>query len=134
MQATTQTGCVTGGVRTLLRLEGLAVLTAAVFLYWRSGFDWRMFAILFLAPDLSFAAYLFGPRIGAVAYNAAHSTNGAIGLAVAAVALNQATLIAVALIWLSHVGFDRALGYGLKYGAGFGFTHLGRIGRQSKES
>ena len=26
---------------------------------------------------------------------------------------------------------ERALGYGLKYNAGFGFTHLGRIGRTS---
>ena len=37
--------------------------------------------------------------------------------------------VAVALIWLAHCGIDRALGYGLKYQAGFGFTHLGRIGR-----
>ena len=35
----------------------------------------------------------------------------------------------LALIWLAHIGIDRALGYGLKYGAGFGFTHLGRIGK-----
>jgi hypothetical protein len=127
-------GCVTGGVRTLLRLEGLAVLSAAVFLYWRGGFSWTEFAVLFLAPDLSFIAYLAGPKAGAAVYNAAHSTNGALGLAVAAVALNQPAMIAVALIWLAHIGFDRALGYGLKYGAGFGFTHLGRIGRKAKES
>ena len=37
----------------------------------------------------------------------------------------------VGLIWLAHVGVDRALGYGLKYGTGFGDTHLGRIGRQA---
>jgi hypothetical protein len=34
----------------------------------------------------------------------------------------------LALIWLAHIGIDRALGYGLKYASGFGFTHLGRIG------
>lgn len=33
------------------------------------------------------------------------------------------------LIWCAHIGFDRALGYGLKYPEGFGFTHLGRIGQ-----
>jgi hypothetical protein len=38
--------------------------------------------------------------------------------------------LSIALIWLAHIGIDRALGYGLKYSAGFGFTHLGRIGRQ----
>jgi Domain of unknown function (DUF4260) len=34
------------------------------------------------------------------------------------------------VIWLAHCGIDRALGYGLKYQAGFGFTHLGRVGRR----
>jgi hypothetical protein len=37
-------------------------------------------------------------------------------------------LIQIALIWAAHVGIDRALGLGLKYTAGFGITHLGRIG------
>ena len=39
--------------------------------------------------------------------------------------------LSIAMIWLAHIGIDRALGYGLKYSAGFGFTHLGRIGRAS---
>jgi hypothetical protein len=33
------------------------------------------------------------------------------------------------LIWAAHIGFDRGLGYGLKYPTGFGDTHLGRVGR-----
>ncbi|MDB5619562.1 MAG: hypothetical protein JWQ24_3800 [Tardiphaga sp.] len=37
----------------------------------------------------------------------------------------------IALIWLAHIGLDRALGYGLKYVAGFRFTHLGRIGKDA---
>jgi Domain of unknown function (DUF4260) len=31
---------------------------------------------------------------------------------------------AIALIWFGHIGFDRALGYGLKYAAGFKNSHL----------
>ena len=38
--------------------------------------------------------------------------------------------MAGALIWIAHIGFDRALGYGLKYATGFRDTHLGRIGRR----
>ena len=38
-------------------------------------------------------------------------------------------LLSISMIWLAHIGFDRTLGYGLKYSAGFGFTHLGRIGK-----
>ncbi|MEJ1968041.1 MAG: DUF4260 domain-containing protein [Rhizomicrobium sp.] len=129
-----QAGCATGGVRTLLRLEGLAVPAATIWIYWPWSFDWRLFALLFLAPDLGFLAYLAGPRMGAVVYNAAHSTNGALGLAVAALALDQPAMVAAALIWLAPIGFDRALGYGPKYGAGFGFTHLGRFGSAAREA
>nr|WP_312052333.1 DUF4260 family protein [Brevundimonas diminuta] len=32
------------------------------------------------------------------------------------------------MIWLAHIGFDRALGYGLKSPEAFGLTHLGLIG------
>ena len=38
-------------------------------------------------------------------------------------------MLSIAMIWLAHIGIDRALGFGLKYSAGFGFTHLGRIGK-----
>jgi hypothetical protein len=129
-----ETGNVQGTVRWLLRAEGLALLSGAAALYWRAGGDWKMFAALFLVPDLSFAGYLAGPRVGAVAYNALHSTIGPLLLAAAGIALAQPLAVLVALIWLAHAGFDRALGYGLKYGRGFGFTHLGRIGRTQKEN
>jgi hypothetical protein len=127
-------GVVGGGVRALLHLEGVGLLCGAAALYWRSGGDWRLFALLFLAPDLSFFGYLGGPRLGAAAYNAMHSTLGPLLLAAAGIALAQPLALAVALIWFAHVGFDRALGYGLKYGAGFSSTHLGRIGRKPKEN
>ena len=130
---TMRDGAVEGGVRRLLRAEGLGLLTAAASWYWHSGGDWKLFAILFLVPDLSFAGYLAGPRAGAAAYNAAHSAIGPLALAAIGAALNLRLAIAIALIWLAHVGFDRALGYGLKYARGFGFTHLGRIGK-AKES
>jgi hypothetical protein len=123
---------VQGGVRRLLRGEGLALLGCAVAAYWRVGGDWRQFAVLFLVPDLSFLGYLAGPRVGAAAYNTAHSTILPLLLGAFGVALANTPAIQLALIWLAHVGFDRALGYGLKYDAGFGFTHLGRIGRQTR--
>jgi hypothetical protein len=115
---------VTGGVKRMLQLEGVALLALAAGLYAHLIGDWRMFAILFLAPDVAFAAYLFGPRIGALGYNAVHSPIGPVALAAAAVMLNVHLALAVALIWLAHIGFDRALGYGLKYATAFGDTHL----------
>lgn len=123
------TPAVTGTPRLLLRLEGAALLVIAVVLYARTGTSWWLFAALVLAPDLSFVGYLAGPRVGAAAYNAAHTTVGPIALALVGVLAPSPLAVAIALIWLAHVGADRLLGYGLKYDAGFGFTHLGRIGR-----
>jgi len=122
-------GAVTGGLRTLLRLEGLTLFAAMVLLYVVWGGSWWVFAILFFAPDLSFLAYLAGPRFGAIVYNAAHSTMAPMALMAAGFGMAAPLVFSIAVIWLAHIGIDRALGYGLKYTTGFSFTHLGRIGR-----
>jgi hypothetical protein len=121
-------GSATGPVRVALRLEGLAVLALAAYLYARGGHSWGLFAALFLVPDLSLAAYLAGPRIGAIGYNLLHSYVGPVVLAAAFLATGRTATLP--LIWAAHVGFDRALGYGLKYPTAFGDTHLGAIGRR----
>lgn len=118
---------VTGAPRIWLRLEGLAAFGAAVFLFQRGGHSWALLALLFLVPDLAFAAYLAGPRFGSWCYNALHSYVGPLLLAVAFLASGRPPVLA--LIWGAHIGFDRALGYGLKYPSAFQHTHLGLIGR-----
>lgn len=123
-------GSVSGGVRTLLRLEGLAVFAVAVAAYAQFGAGWGWFALLFLVPDVSFLAYLAGPRAGAAAYNAMHAYVGALALLAVGVLGAMPLLLAAGLVWCAHIGFDRALGYGLKYAAGFRETHLGRLGRK----
>ena len=126
------TGTVTGGLRTLLRLEGLTLFAAMTMLYAVWGGSWWVYVVLFLVPDLSFAAYLAGPRAGALVYNAAHSYMAPMVLMTTGFGMASPLTLSVALIWLAHIGIDRALGYGLKYFAGFGFTHLGRIGKDAK--
>ena len=91
--------------------------------------SWWVYAILFLAPDLSFAAYLAGPKVGAIVYNAAHSYLAPVALMTAGLAMASPLTLSIAMIWLAHIGIDRALGYGLKYQTGFAFTHLGKIGK-----
>jgi len=125
------TGTVTGGLRTLLRLEGLTLFAGMTLLYAVWGGSWWIYVILFLAPDLSFVAYLADARTGAIIYNAAHSYMAPMTLMVTGLALASPLVLSIAMIWLAHIGFDRALGYGLKYSAGFGFTHLGRIGKDA---
>ena len=124
-------GAVTGGLRTMLRLEGLGLFVGMTLLYGVWEGSWWIYAALFLAPDLSFLGYLFGPRFGALLYNTAHSYMVPMALMTAGFVTAEPLVLSVAIIWLAHIGFDRALGYGLKYASGFGFTHLGRIGKQS---
>lgn len=124
---------VAGSPRLILRLEGAALLAAALFGYWMTGASWWLFAVLFLVPDVSFTAYLANPRVGAAAYNAVHSTVGPILLGLYGLWFGPTLAIAVALIWLAHCGFDRLLGYGLKYPTAFQDTHLGRIGKSPEQ-
>ncbi|HEX5831744.1 MAG TPA: DUF4260 domain-containing protein [Gemmatimonadaceae bacterium] len=118
----------TGAPRVWLRVEGLAVLALAILLFARGGHSWPLLAALFLVPDLSFVAYLGGTRVGAAVYNLAHSYVGPALAAAAALLTGRPPVIAI--IWAAHIGFDRALGYGLKYPTAFSDTHLGRIGKR----
>lgn len=123
-------GLVTGAPVLLLRAEGGALALAAVAGYAHFGSGWWMFALLLLAPDLSMLGYLAGPQVGAHVYNAAHTTVVPLALGVVGALAGAAVAVAVALIWLAHIGIDRALGYGLKYPDRFGHTHLGFVGRR----
>jgi hypothetical protein len=129
-ERTTDAGAVTGGVRILLRLEGLALFAGMTALYAAWGGSWTVYLLLFLVPDLSFLAYLSDAKFGALIYNAAHSYMAPVTLLTFGFGFASPLTLSIALIWLAHIGIDRALGYGLKYSTGFGFTHLGRIGQQ----
>jgi Domain of unknown function (DUF4260) len=122
---------VEGVLKRVLQAEGLALLIGGVLVYNWLGNSWWMFAVLFFVPDLSFLAFVLGPRPGAIVYNIMHSTLGPFLLAGFSWWLGPQILTsitaAVAAIWFAHIGFDRALGYGLKYASGFKDTHLGRL-------
>jgi len=72
-------------------------------------------------------AYLAGRRAGAAAYDAVHTTLFPLALGTVGVIGGEDVAIQLALIWLAHIGADRALGYGLKYPSGARDTHLGRV-------
>jgi hypothetical protein len=113
--------------RFLLHLEGVAVAVAALVIYFWAGHPWWLLLVLALAPDLAMAAYAAGPRIGAAAYDVVHTYALPVALGAVGVVVESDTMVAVALIWLTHIGVDRALGYGLKYPTGFKDTHLQRV-------
>ncbi len=111
-----------------LRLESLAVVVASVALYFQGDYAAWAFIVFLLAPDLSFAAYLAGPRVGALVYNLAHTYVFPVALAAGCLLTGEAGVpVQIALIWAAHIGVDRVLGFGLKYPTAFKDTHLGRV-------
>jgi hypothetical protein len=118
---------VTGVPNLVLRAEGAMLLAASVTAYAQTGAGWGLFAALFLVPDVFMLGYLRGPRLGAAVYNLGHSTILPFLMIGMGLMLSGTAVLAVGLIWMAHVGFDRALGYGLKYATGFKQTHLSAL-------
>jgi hypothetical protein len=113
--------------RRLLYLEGATILASACYFYHAGHYSWWLFALLFLSPDLLMLVYLKDAKWGSAAYNLVHNLVGPLLLLAVALLLPAAPGIPYALIWLGHIGFDRLLGYGLKYPAFFKDTHLQHV-------
>jgi hypothetical protein len=110
--------------RPLLHLEGAAVFALSLFAFHWSHGSWGMFVLLFLVPDLSMLGYIASARMGAITYNAVHTYVGPLVLAGYSFAAGHQMSLWVSLLWISHIGFDRMLGFGLKYPTQFKDTHL----------
>jgi hypothetical protein len=91
-------GAVHGPVRLWLRAEGVATCLVAAYLYARESGSWLVFAALFFVPDISFAAYLAGSRVGAAIYNVAHSYVGPVLLAVTSLTTGTTLTRSISLV------------------------------------
>jgi len=117
-------GTKAGAPTRLLRLEGAALLAGSLLAYTTTGRPWWLIPLTLLLPDLSALGYLGGTRLGARIYNLFHITPLP-GVLIAVGWWQSASLAtALGLVWLAHIGMDRMLGYGLKYGDDFQHTHL----------
>ena len=110
--------------RPLLQLEGAAVLIVSLLFYhWNQG-SWLQFALLILVPDLSMLGFAANIRVGAITYNAVHTYVGPLLLAGYSFGSHRPAIVSLSLIWIAHIGFDRMIGFGLKYPTRFNDTHL----------
>ena len=108
------------------------LLGLAAFGYARYGGSWWLFALLLLVPDVGALGYLAGPKTGAATYNTVHTYLGPAVLVAVGTVDGSTLLLSLGFIWFAHIGMDRAVGYGLKYGGAFGHTHLGMVGRDRR--
>ncbi len=113
------------------KIEGALVflIALAVFIPLDTGISWWLALLVFFAPDLSFAGYALGNRVGSALYNIVHVY--ALGVVVAALGywFDLPMVTGIGVLLFAHTGFDRMMGYGLKSIEGFHVTHLGRIGK-----
>ena len=116
-------------MKNILKLEELAMLSLALYLFTLTEFSWWIFALFFFAPDLGMLGYLVNTKTGAVTYNILHHKGIAIALYLTGIFLSVPILMFTGIIMFAHSSFDRILGYGLKYSDNFKNTHLGVIGR-----
>ena len=122
-------GAVTGRPLAFLRVEGLALLVAALVAFSRTGQAWWLLPATLLLPDLGALGYLVSRAAGALLYNLAHATPLPLALVGIGLWRQEPLVVALGTVWLAHIGMDRAMAYGLKHDDDFGHTHLGRHGR-----
>lgn len=122
-------GSITGNLKTVLRIEGLCVLIISTLLYQSTGQGWGTFALLFFIPDISLLGYLQNKHYGAILYNLAHSYILPLLMLIVMLWSSNHQWLYLLYIWIGHIGFDRMLGFGLKYSDGFKYTHLGVVGK-----
>jgi hypothetical protein len=112
-----------------IRADALALFVVTLWACGATHTSWLWFFALFLLPDLSMIGYLFGPRVGAVTYNAGHLYAWPLGLLAAGLTYHSSWPTTAALSWIAHIAFDNVVGYGLKFPSGFEDTIYGPIGR-----
>ena len=111
----------------ILQVESLVVLLACLYFYSFLDFNWVLFFVLLLAPDVFMVGYLINKKAGALLYNVVHTYSLSIIITILGVILSYPIILSIGLIWTAHIGMDRCFGIGLKYQTGFKDTHFNRV-------
>lgn len=114
-------------MKTLLKIEELALFLGSIYLFSRLSFAWWWFPALLLLPDLSMVGYLINPAIGAILYNIVHHKGLGILIGLMGLATGNQTLMLAGIILVAHSSMDRVAGYGLKHFDSFKHTSLGTL-------
>ncbi|HEY0262181.1 MAG TPA: DUF4260 domain-containing protein [Chitinophagales bacterium] len=121
-------------MKTLLKLEELAMLIVCLAFFIVSHASWWWYLILLIAPDITILGYLVGNKVGAFCFNFIHHKGISIFIYAIGYWLQNEYLLLSGIALFGHSCLERMLGYGLKTEEGFKFTHLGKIGNEKNEN
>lgn len=111
----------------LLHIEGVFMFISSTFIYFQVDGSFWLYIILFLIPDIGMLGYFTkSKKIGSYTYNLFHTYSIPIILGGCGFFISHIAML-ISMIWLAHIGIDRAFGYGLKYETGFKDTHLQKL-------
>jgi len=113
--------------KAFLRMDGGVVFLVSLILFGATHQPWWWVPVLLFVPDAFMAGYAKSTNVGALIYNLGHSYLLPSAVALLGWRAERPLILAMGLIWLAHVGMDRAAGYGLKYDDNFKHTHLGDL-------
>ena len=114
-------------VKKWVHLEGLIIFMSMIYIYYEFDYNWWIFILFLLTPDIAMFAYIINNRIGAIIYNLVHTYTISIPFLIFGIMMNNNLIIMVGIIWSAHNGIDRLFGYGLKYTTAFQHTHLQKL-------
>jgi len=114
-------------VKKWVHLEGLIIFMSMIYIYYAYDYNWWIFILFLLTPDIAMFAYIINNRIGAIIYNLVHTYTISIPFLLFGIMMNNNLIIMVGIIWSAHIGIDRLFGYGLKYTTAFQHTHLQKL-------
>lgn len=98
------------------RIEGALVLISVAGVLWALGFGFPFWQtlLIFAAPELARLARVFGPRIGAFAYNVTHLYGFGAVIVLFGLLYRADAMMICGMLWVANTGFCRMPGYGLK--------------------
>jgi hypothetical protein len=114
-------------IKPILRAEGLVVFVVCLFWYSNLNASWLLFILLWLVPDISMVGYLKDTKLGAIIYNLVHNYILALVVCAFGIFFGNNLIVSIGVIWVSHIGLDRFMGYGLKYPDSFKHTHIQQL-------
>jgi len=101
-------------MKTLIKLEELAFVVLAFYLFLALDYAWWWFPLLFFVPDVSLIGYLINRNVGALTYNFIHHKALAVLLYLLGSFIQWPGLQLAGLVIFGHSSLDRVLGFGLQ--------------------